>query len=54
MKEPAERTYDRCSSAVDNLKVRKVYSDIFKGIFLNVSLRERGGGERIQYKMRDV
>ena len=41
MKEPAERKDDRHNSVVENLKLRKIYSNTSKRIFLNVSLQEK-------------
>lgn len=41
MKEPVERKDDRHNSVVENLKLRKIYSNTSKRIFLNVSLQEK-------------
>ena len=41
MKEAVERKDDRHNSVVENLKLRKIYSNTSKRIFLNVSLQEK-------------
>lgn len=40
MRELAERKDDRQYSVVENLKLRKIYPNTSKRIFLNVSLQE--------------